>query len=79
MTTCAILVTGIGGLIGGAVAERLHAQGRTVVGMDREAPAGAPYPMIAHDLPDPQRWHEAIVGFGIRKVVHAGGISGPMP
>lgn len=78
MTAGAILVTGIGGLIGGAVAQRLNAQGVNVVGMDREALAGAPYPMIAHDLPDPQRWHEAIVRFGIKKVVHAGGISGPM-
>lgn len=78
MTADAILVTGISGLLGGAVARRLSAAGKTVVGMDREAPAGAPYPTITHDLPDPQRWHEAIVRFGIRKVVHAGGISGPM-
>src|SRR6185437_5633396 len=27
---------------------------------------------------DPPRWHEAILRFGIRRVVHAGGISGPM-
>jgi UDP-glucose 4-epimerase len=78
MTSGAILVTGLTGLIGGAVARRLVDAGRTVVGMDREAPAGADYPVLLQDLPDPQRWHEAIVRFGVRKVVHAGGISGPM-
>lgn len=74
----AILVTGIGGLIGGAVARRLAASGRKVVGMDRQAPAGLPFPVVTHDLPDRHRWHEAIVRFGIGRVVHAGGISGPM-
>jgi nucleoside-diphosphate-sugar epimerase len=78
MTVDPILVTGIGGLIGGAVIRRLSEEGRTVVGMDRETPVNAPYPVITHDLPDPQRWHDAIVRFGIRKVVHAGAISGPM-
>lgn len=76
--TEAILVTGLGGLIGGAVARRLADAGRPVVGMDRVAPADAPFPVMLHDLPDPQRWHEAIVRHRIRKVVHAGGISGPM-
>src|SRR5438034_3199474 len=28
--------------------------------------------------PDPQRWHDIIVQFGVHKVVHAGSISGPM-
>jgi UDP-glucose 4-epimerase len=78
MTTGAVLVTGLSGLIGGAVARRLVEAGRAVVGMDREAPADASYPVLIQDLPDPQRWHEAIVRFGVRKVVHAGGISGPM-
>jgi len=78
MTAGAVLVTGVGGLIGGEVIRRLSAQGRTVIGMDREVPVGAPYPVITHDLPDPQRWHDVIVRFGIEKVVHAGGISGPM-
>jgi nucleoside-diphosphate-sugar epimerase len=78
MNADAVLVTGIGGLIGGAVARRLTADGRSVVGMDRDATAGHPFPMVAHDLPDPQRWHDVIVRFGIRKVVHSGGISGPM-
>jgi len=78
MSDGAVLVTGIGGLIGGAVIQRLRNGGRTLVGTDREVPADAPYPVIAHDLPDPQRWHDIIVRFGVRKVVHAGSISGPM-
>jgi UDP-glucose 4-epimerase len=78
MTDGAVLVTGLGGLIGGAVARRLADAGRPVIAMDRVAPPEAPCPVIVHDLPDPQRWHEAIVRHGVRKVVHAGGISGPM-
>jgi nucleoside-diphosphate-sugar epimerase len=78
MKNDAILVTGLGGLIGGAVARRLADAGRVVVGMDRAAPTDARFPVIVHDLPDPDRWHEAITRHRVRKVVHAGGISGPM-
>lgn len=78
MTEGAVLVTGVGGLIGGAVAARLWSQGRRVVGMDRDVPAGLPFQVLTHDLPEPQRWHEAIVRFGVKRIVHAGGISGPM-
>lgn len=78
-----ILVTGIGGLIGAAVLRRLVALGRPVVAMDRAVPPGLDLdglgvPFLPHDLPDPQRWHEAAVRFGVRRVVHAGSISGPM-
>jgi UDP-glucose 4-epimerase len=78
MSTGVILVTGVTGLIGNAVARRLTLEGRAVVGMDRVAPADLDIPMLLHDLPDAQRWHEAIVKFGVTHVVHAGGISGPM-
>lgn len=74
----AILVTGIAGLIGAEVAHRLVREGHEVVGMDRSIPAGVPYPVITHELPDPHRWHEAIVRYGVKKVIHAGGVSGPM-
>lgn len=74
----AILVTGTGGLIGGAVLRRLQAAGRAVVAMDRAPPPGLDVPFLAHDLPDPHRWHEAVARFGIGRVVHAGSISGPM-
>ncbi|WP_153394488.1 NAD-dependent epimerase/dehydratase family protein [Ornithinicoccus halotolerans] len=72
------LVTGVNGLIGAAVARRLCGEGRRVVGMDRVPPPGCSYPFLSHDLPDPQRWHEAIVGHHVSAIVHAGGVSGPM-
>lgn len=74
----ATLVTGITGLIGAEVARRLVQQGVPVVGMDRVVPDGLPYPVITHDLPDAHRWHEAIVQYGVTKIVHAAGVSGPM-
>lgn len=78
MTKRAVLVTGVGGLIGRAVAGRLFDEGRPVVGMDRAVPPGVGYPVVTHDLPDAQRWHEVIVRFNVDQVVHAGGVSGPM-
>jgi UDP-glucuronate 4-epimerase len=80
MTGDAVLVTGAGGMIGAAVLRHLVAEEVAVVASDRLRPAGLDpaVPFLAHDLPDPQRWHEAIVQFGVRRVVHAGGISGPM-
>jgi nucleoside-diphosphate-sugar epimerase len=74
----AILVTGIGGLIGGAVAARLVEDGCQVVGMDRDVPPGVSYPVVTHELPEPHRWHEVIVRHGVERVVHSGGVSGPM-
>jgi len=78
-----VLVTGVGGMIGAAVLRQLMADGISVVAADRVRPPdldldGLAVPFLAHDLPDPSRWHEAIVRYGIRRVVHAGGISGPM-
>ncbi len=79
----AVLVTGVGGLIGAAVLRQLVAAGVAVVAADRVRPPdldldGIGVPFLAHDLPDPSRWHEAILRFGVRRVVHAGGVSGPM-
>jgi UDP-glucose 4-epimerase len=76
--TGAVLVTGTSGLIGRAVLRSLVAEGRNVVAMDQVRPDGLDVPFLTHSLPDPQRWHEAIVRFGVTHVVHAGGISGPM-
>lgn len=78
MTGGGVLVTGVGGLIGGAVARRLAAAGRRVVASDRIAVEGLPFPVLAHDLPDPHRWHDIVARFGVTQVVHAGAISGPM-
>jgi UDP-glucose 4-epimerase len=78
-----VLVTGVGGLIGAAVVKRLVAEGVAVVAADCASPSNVDLgalgvPFFAHDLPDPPRWDEVIGRFGIRRVVHAGGISGPM-
>lgn len=73
-----ILVTGVSGLIGGAVARRLVSAGRRIVASDLVPPKGAAFPVIEHDLADHNRWHDVIQRYGISKVVHAGGISGPM-
>lgn len=73
-----VLVTGIGGLIGREVVRSLLRDGRRVLGMDHVDPGGLPIPVLLHDLSDPQRWHEAIVRHGVSRVVHAGGVSGPM-
>ncbi len=78
MVTDNILVTGVGGLIGHATALRLAAAGHRVVGMDRQLPLGFTLPFVSHDLPDLHRWHEVITKHKINKVVHAGGVSGPM-
>lgn len=78
MSTDRVLITGVGGLIGAAVCQRLASEGKMVVGMDRVVPRDFAHPFIAHDLPDTHRWYEAIQKYQINKIVHAGGISGPM-
>lgn len=72
------LVTGTGGLIGRALIRRLLADGKAVIGMDLVRPDDLDIPFLVHALPDPHRWHEALVTFGVTHVVHAGGVSGPM-
>jgi UDP-glucose 4-epimerase len=71
------LVTGVTGLIGGAVARRLRANGISFVGSDI-VPAHNAGQFVAHDLRDHHRWSDIVRQFGITRVVHAGGISGPM-
>lgn len=73
-----VLVTGVSGMIGRAVVERLVRERRPVLAMDRVIPADLPVPSLLHDLPDAAKWHEAIVKHGVTHVVHAGSISGPM-
>jgi len=73
-----ILVSGLGGLIGNAVARRLVADGRSVIGLDRSQPARAPCEVMTHDLGDRHRLHEIIVKHGVTAIIHAGGVSGPM-
>ena len=83
MSQTPVLVTGVGGLIGAAMVRRLVADGVAVVAADRESPPrldldALGVPFFRHDLPDPARWLEVIDRFGIGRVVHAGGVSGPM-
>jgi len=77
-TQGAILVTGIGGLIGSALVRKLLALNRPIVGMDIKPSVDSPFPVLAHNLPDPHRWHEVLTRYKINKIVHAGGVSGPM-
>jgi len=78
MSKDSVLVTGVGGLIGAAVASRFAQRGCAVVGMDRSPPPGFDLPFVSHDLPDPHRWYQVIREHRINKIVHAGGVSGPM-
>ena len=78
MNDAAVLVTGANGLIGRAVISRLVAAGRRVVAADVVAPGENGVPFVQQELTDRHRWHEIITRFHVTKVVHAGGISGPM-
>ena len=78
MSKDSVLVTGVGGLIGAQVAIRFAQRGCAVVGMDRSPPPGFGLPFVSHDLPDPHRWYQVIREHRINKIVHAGGVSGPM-
>lgn len=79
MSAGTVLVSGLGGLIGGAVARRLKALGRPVVGTDRAPPLGEwPCPFEPHEIGDSHRLHGIVLRHGVRSIVHAGGISGPM-
>jgi nucleoside-diphosphate-sugar epimerase len=78
MTGETILVTGVSGLIGGAVARRLSSAGRRIVASDIVPLKEQGYPVVEHDLREQGRWLDIIKRFGVSKVVHAGGISGPM-
>jgi UDP-glucose 4-epimerase len=73
-----ILVTGLSGLIGAAVARRLVARGDSVLGLDRIHPANPPCPVVIHELGDAHRLHEIMLTGRIRAIVHTGGASGPM-
>ena len=76
--TGAILVTGLSGLIGNAVARALVARGERVIGLDRVAPPNPPCPVMLHELGDAHRLHEIVAAAPIRAIIHAGGASGPM-
>ena len=75
-----ILVTGAAGLIGYPLSKLLAARGETVVGLD---PAQLPAPIdgmvcIQESFGDYSRLQKILQEHNIKKIVHAGGISGPM-
>src|SRR5204863_7468379 len=71
---------GASGLIGHALAARLTAEGRDVIGLDRRPPrAGvAPFPFVEAELDDVHRLHAAVRGREPAGIVHCGGVSGLM-
>ena len=73
-----VLVTGLGGLIGGAVAEALTRRGDDVIGLDRVDPPRATCRVMLHELGDANRLHEIMRATPVRAIIHAGGASGPM-
>ncbi len=75
-----ILVTGASGLIGHAVATRLQAEGRDVIGLDRRPPRAGreAFPFVEADLNDVHRLYAAVRGREPSGIVHCGGVSGLM-
>ncbi|MFJ4191107.1 NAD-dependent epimerase/dehydratase family protein [Kitasatospora sp. NPDC089509] len=67
-----VLVTGSAGLVGSAVARRLRAAGRTVVGVDRLPSAET---SVVADLRAPGAWRGALDGVGA--VVHTAALHAP--
>lgn len=77
------LITGVNGLIGHAVAERLARANSAVVGMDRVLPTNSELvnlgvTLIEGDLRDAHRMYAVMRDHGVTRILHAGGISGPM-
>ena len=72
-----ILVTGAAGLIGRTLVERLLADGRAVMPVDRLPVADdALYEVTTAELTDVHRLY-ALVAAGVDGIIHCGGISGP--
>ena len=79
MSEAAVLVTGCNGFIGGAVARRLAAEGRPVIGMDRVPPGeDTPFPAVQADLGDVHRLYATLIEHRVDRLVHGGALSGPM-
>lgn len=78
--TGTVLVTGVEGMIGYAVAARLLRAGRQVVGMDLHIRSATDLdvPVVAADLSDVHALYGTLVRHGVSAIVHCGAISGPM-
>lgn len=75
-----VLVTGAASGIGKAVAERLHASGVAVVGLDR-MPGGSAFPILATDLSDSDRIAKTVEGLegSFTGLCNAAGVPGTAP
>lgn len=75
-----VLVTGANGLIGYGLVERLLADGRRVVAVDRVVGDVERLGAETHSLEigDVHRLHDLAARYGIDAIAHCGGISGPM-
>jgi len=75
-----VLVTGVEGLIGYAVAKRLLESGTDVVGMDQRIRDAATLgmPTVQADLGDVHALYAAFLEHRCTAVVHCGAVSGPM-
>jgi UDP-glucuronate 4-epimerase len=79
VSEAAVLVTGCKGFIGSALARRLAAEGRPVIGMDRAPPGeDTPFPSVQADLADIHRLYATLIEHRVDRLVHGGALSGPM-
>jgi nucleoside-diphosphate-sugar epimerase len=74
-TASTILLTGASGFLGQAIAPRLVTMGHRVLGLDV---LEAPTTQIIDDLSAAARLRALITREGVRRIIHAGGVSGPM-
>lgn len=75
-----ILVTGTNGMLGRPLAQKLAAEGRTVIGFDLGLPAGGDpgFAVEMGELRNDKTISALFERYGFDGVVHCGGISGPM-
>ena len=75
-----VLVTGVEGMIGYAVAARLRDAGQTVVGMDQrvEGATELGIPVVKADLRDVHALYGTLAAHRCTAIIHCGAISGPM-
>jgi nucleoside-diphosphate-sugar epimerase len=73
------LITGSSGFLGAAMAAKLCAAGHEVVGIDPAPPVhGVAHRHVPDDLSDPARLAGIVAAAAPDRVIHAGGVSGPM-
>ncbi len=75
-----VLVTGVEGMIGYAVARHLRDAGVGVVGLDQriDGAMGLGVPVYRADLDNTHALYGALVDHGCNAIVHCGAVSGPM-